>query len=137
MEYIQLCGYIPSNPCPSPDPYVGQGALSEALKQRHHKKIGTKDIILTMAGVLLVVLLTVFCILVFCLNRKRKKTLNAEGGQEKESLLSQEKLKWMVTPEAKWFIFIDHWLLQLTTSCVRATTEIMGMIPIEQCIKQH
>ncbi|RHN55545.1 hypothetical protein MtrunA17_Chr5g0419021 [Medicago truncatula] len=31
VEYIQLCGNSPSNPCPSPDPYAGQGAPSETL----------------------------------------------------------------------------------------------------------
>ena len=77
---IQLCGYSPSTPCSSPAPSEGPGAPSEALKHRHHKKLGTKDIILIVAGVLLVVLLIVCCILLLCLIRKRK-TSEAEGGQ--------------------------------------------------------
>ncbi|AES99671.1 putative protein kinase RLK-Pelle-LRR-III family [Medicago truncatula] len=77
---IQLCGYSPSTPCSSPAPSEGQGAPSEELKHRHHKKLGTKDIILIVAGVLLVVLLIVCCILLLCLIRKRK-TSEAEGGQ--------------------------------------------------------
>lgn len=78
---IQLCGYSPSTPCPSPAPSEGHPAApSEASKHRHHKKLGTKDIILIVAAVLLVILLIVCCILLFCLIRKRR-TSNAEDGQ--------------------------------------------------------
>jgi hypothetical protein len=77
---IQLCGYSPSTRCPSLAPSEVPAAPSEAPKHRHHKKLGTKDIILIVAGVLLVVLIIVCCILLFCLFRKRK-TSNAEGGQ--------------------------------------------------------
>ncbi|KAL5125516.1 inactive leucine-rich repeat receptor-like protein kinase IMK2 [Glycine soja] len=74
---IQLCGYSPSTPCPSQAP---SGSPHEISEHRHHKKLGTKDIILIVAGVLLVVLVTICCILLFCLIRKRA-TSNAEAGQ--------------------------------------------------------
>ncbi|RDY11740.1 putative inactive leucine-rich repeat receptor-like protein kinase IMK2, partial [Mucuna pruriens] len=74
---IQLCGYSPSTPCP---PTAPSGSPPEISKHQHHKKLGTKDIILIVAGVLLVVLITLCCILLFCLVRKRA-TSNAEGGQ--------------------------------------------------------
>ncbi|XP_027368523.1 probable leucine-rich repeat receptor-like protein kinase IMK3 [Abrus precatorius] len=81
---IQLCGYSPSTPCPSPAPSEGSGGIhgvpSETSKHHHHKKLGIKDIILIVAGVLLVVLVTLCCILLFCLIRKRA-TSNVEGGQ--------------------------------------------------------
>ncbi|KAL1307963.1 hypothetical protein HN51_049875 [Arachis hypogaea] len=75
---IQLCGYSPSNPCPSQAP--SQGVIvptPESSKQHHHKKLGIKDIILIVAGVLLVVLVTICCILLVCLIRKRS-TSDAE-----------------------------------------------------------
>ncbi|KAG2391166.1 leucine-rich repeat receptor-like protein [Vigna angularis] len=74
---IQLCGYSPSTPCPSPAPF---GSPKEKSENHRHKKLGTKDIILIVAGVLLVVLVTLCCILLFCLIRKRTAS-NAEGGQ--------------------------------------------------------
>ncbi|KAE9614977.1 hypothetical protein Lal_00048377 [Lupinus albus] len=80
---IQLCGYSPSTPCPSENPSEGQGIIvppAEKLKHQHHKKLGTKDIILIAAGVLLAVLITLCCILIFCLSRRRS-TSNAESGQ--------------------------------------------------------
>lgn len=43
---VQLCGYSPSTQCSSPAPSEGEGAPSEVSKYRHHKKLGTKDIIL-------------------------------------------------------------------------------------------
>ncbi|CAJ1971063.1 unnamed protein product [Sphenostylis stenocarpa] len=74
---IQLCGYSPSTPCPSSAPFGSPPKISE---DHQHKKLGTKDIILIVAGVLLVVLVTLCCILLFCLIRKRTAS-NAEGGQ--------------------------------------------------------
>ncbi|KAE9606192.1 hypothetical protein Lal_00025167 [Lupinus albus] len=79
---IQLCGYSPSTPCPSKAPSEGQGVLSphpEKSKHGNHKKLGTKDIILIAAGVLLAVVITLCCILIFCLFRRRS-TSNAESG---------------------------------------------------------
>ncbi|XP_058748228.1 probable leucine-rich repeat receptor-like protein kinase IMK3 isoform X1 [Vicia villosa] len=77
---VQLCGYSPSTQCSSPAPSEGLGAPSEVPKHGRHKKLGTKDIILIVAGVLLVVLITVCCILLFCLFRKRKTSNGAEEG---------------------------------------------------------
>jgi len=74
---IQLCGYSPSTLCPSPAPF---GSPTEISENHRHKKLGTKDIILIVAGLLLVVLITLCCILLFCLIRKRTAS-NAEGGQ--------------------------------------------------------
>ncbi|KAL9316210.1 hypothetical protein ACSQ67_017211 [Phaseolus vulgaris] len=71
---VQLCGYSPSTLCPSPTPF---GSPTE---NHRPKKLGTKDIILIVAGLLLVVLITLCCILLFCLIRKRTAS-NAEGGQ--------------------------------------------------------
>ncbi|TKY47592.1 inactive leucine-rich repeat receptor protein kinase IMK2 [Spatholobus suberectus] len=79
---IQLCGYSPSTPCPSPAP--SEGAIApppEVSKHHHHRKLSTKDIILIVAGVLLIVLITLCCILLFCLIRKRatSRTENGRG----------------------------------------------------------
>ncbi|XP_061375053.1 probable leucine-rich repeat receptor-like protein kinase IMK3 [Gastrolobium bilobum] len=71
---IQLCGYSPSTPCPSPAP------PPEVSKHHHYRKLSTKDIILIVAGALLIVLVTLCCILLFCLIRKRA-TSKAENGR--------------------------------------------------------
>ncbi|XP_075500164.1 putative leucine-rich repeat receptor-like protein kinase IMK3 [Primulina tabacum] len=65
----QLCGYIASTPCPvTPSPH------------KPNRKLGTKDIILILAGILLITLLVTCCILLYCLITKRKLAKEAEKG---------------------------------------------------------
>ncbi|XP_073119810.1 probable leucine-rich repeat receptor-like protein kinase IMK3 [Henckelia pumila] len=65
----QLCGYSASTPCPvTPSP------------AKPHRKLGTKDIILILAGILVMILLVTCCILLYCLIRKRKSAKEAEKG---------------------------------------------------------
>ncbi|XP_028797768.1 probably inactive leucine-rich repeat receptor-like protein kinase IMK2 [Neltuma alba] len=69
---IQLCGYDPSIPCPSPAPSgIVSAPSSEASKHHHRRKLHIKDIILIAAGALLVLLVIICGILIFFLIRRR------------------------------------------------------------------
>ncbi|TKY56912.1 leucine-rich repeat receptor protein kinase IMK3 [Spatholobus suberectus] len=127
---IQLCGYSPTIPCPSPAP---SGSPPE-ISKHHHKKLGTKDIILIVAGVLLVVLVTLCCILLFCLIRKRA-TSNEEGGQAtgRASAARTEKGVPPVAGEAEAggeaggkLVHFDGPLAFTADDLLCATAEIMG-----------
>ncbi|XP_057739796.1 probably inactive leucine-rich repeat receptor-like protein kinase IMK2 [Arachis stenosperma] len=77
----QLCGYSLSSPClaPAPSDEVLAPFPHQESKDRHHRKLGTKDKILIAAGALLLVLITLCCILLFCLIRKRANSTADNG----------------------------------------------------------
>ncbi|CAH9105299.1 unnamed protein product [Cuscuta epithymum] len=69
---IQLCGYTPSIPCPSPPPSQNlPSSSSKGASSVQHRKVSTKDIILILAGVLSIILLLLCCILLICLIKKK------------------------------------------------------------------
>ncbi|CAI9772200.1 unnamed protein product [Fraxinus pennsylvanica] len=75
---LELCGYSPSTACPvSPS----QAPPSPETREKHGRKLSTKDIILIAAGALLIILLILCCILLCCLIRKRGAAKDTEGGQ--------------------------------------------------------
>ncbi|KAJ7961162.1 Receptor-like kinase [Quillaja saponaria] len=75
---LQLCGYLTSNPCPSPPPESPPAPSPEPSKT-HHRKLSTKDIILIAVGALLVILLLLCCILLCCLLSKRAASKGKNG----------------------------------------------------------
>ncbi|KAK4268520.1 hypothetical protein QN277_025170 [Acacia crassicarpa] len=81
---LQLCGYIPSKPCPSSSSSPPQNPPSPSpkpsLNPHHHRKLSTKDIILIVAGALLVILLLLCCVLLCCLVRKRSASRKEKNG---------------------------------------------------------
>ncbi|KAK7276435.1 hypothetical protein RIF29_17574 [Crotalaria pallida] len=136
---IQLCGFSPSTPCPSPAPSEGQGIILAPppgkSKHHHHKKLGTKDKILIAAGVLLAVLLTICCILIFCLFRRRS-TSNAESGQASGRAAAAARTQKGVPPAAGEveaggenggkLVHFDGPLAFTADDLLCATAEIMG-----------
>ncbi|KAK9683508.1 hypothetical protein RND81_10G146400 [Saponaria officinalis] len=70
-----LCGFTPSNPCPSPPPTQPENRE----KPKRKRKISPKDAILIAAGALLVVMLILCCILLCCLIRKRGESKDREA----------------------------------------------------------
>ncbi|KAL0727922.1 hypothetical protein Bca4012_024015 [Brassica carinata] len=81
---IQLCGYSPSTPCPSPKPHrhLTPSPTSPQEPRKHHRKLSVKDIILIAIGALLAVLLLLCCILLCCLIKKRA-ALKQKDGKDK------------------------------------------------------
>ncbi|KAF8052749.1 hypothetical protein N665_1513s0006 [Sinapis alba] len=79
---IQLCGYSPSTPCPSPKPHHPLSPTSSQEPRKHHRKLSVKDIILIAIGALLAVLLLLCCILLCCLIKKRA-ALKQKDGKDK------------------------------------------------------
>ncbi|KAI9116220.1 hypothetical protein K1719_013150 [Acacia pycnantha] len=83
---LQLCGYIPSKPCPSssssssPLQNPPSPSPKPSLNPHHHRKLSTKDIILIIAGALLVILLLLCCVLLCCLVRKRSASEKEKNG---------------------------------------------------------
>lgn len=87
---LQLCGYIPSKPCPSsssssPPPQNPPSPAPTPSLNQHHRKLSTKDIILIVAGALLVILLLLCCFLLCCLIRKRAASKEKNGNNAKAS----------------------------------------------------
>ncbi|XP_057498764.1 probably inactive leucine-rich repeat receptor-like protein kinase IMK2 [Actinidia eriantha] len=73
---LQLCGYSPLSPCPSPPP---ETLPSPSQSKHRHHKLSTKDIILIAAGALLVVLLLLCCVLLGCLIKRKAKAKGKNG----------------------------------------------------------
>ncbi|XP_028767542.1 probably inactive leucine-rich repeat receptor-like protein kinase IMK2 [Neltuma alba] len=84
---LQLCGYVPSKPCPSssPPPQNPPSPSPKPSLNPHHRKLSTKDIILIVAGALLVILLLLCCVLLCCLVRKRAAAKEKNGNIAKTS----------------------------------------------------
>ncbi|CAL5351565.1 unnamed protein product [Camellia sinensis] len=82
---LQLCGYSPSSPCPSPPPQMLPSSPPPEGSNHRHRGLNTKDIIIIAAGVLLVVLLLLCCVLICCLVKKKvigkKNNGKKAGGQ--------------------------------------------------------
>ncbi|KAF3329865.1 inactive leucine-rich repeat receptor-like protein kinase IMK2 [Carex littledalei] len=68
---IQLCGYMPSLPCPALSPSPVPSPFSPVLSQTNKKKLSTRDLILIITGCAIGLLLIFCCILLCCLIRKR------------------------------------------------------------------
>ncbi|GFP92782.1 probable leucine-rich repeat receptor-like protein kinase imk3 [Phtheirospermum japonicum] len=80
---VHLCGYSNSTPCPSRNlPSPSQETLD---KNRNHRKLSTKDVIIISAGALLGVLLILCCVLLCCLIRRKKSVSKAKKGKSGNS----------------------------------------------------
>ncbi|CAJ1858284.1 unnamed protein product [Sphenostylis stenocarpa] len=133
---IQLCGYSPSTPCPSQAPSgVIVAPPHEMSKHHNHRKLSTKDIILIIAGVLLIVLITLFCILLFCLIRKRStsKTENGRGAGRAGTMRTKKGVPPVATGDVEAggeaggkLVHFDGPIAFTADDLLCATAEIMG-----------
>ncbi|KAL3654813.1 hypothetical protein CASFOL_000599 [Castilleja foliolosa] len=77
---VHLCGYSNSTPCPSRNP-PSPSSQDTVDKNRHRRRLRTKDIIIISASALLAVLLILCCVLLCCLIRSKKTVSKAKKGK--------------------------------------------------------
>ncbi|XP_057524311.1 probable leucine-rich repeat receptor-like protein kinase IMK3 [Amaranthus tricolor] len=127
---LQLCGFSSSNPCPTQAPSASSGIQEQAKKGR---KLSIKDAILIAAGILILVMLILCCILMFCLIRKRGRSRRDREGVAATGRAPQvEKGSPSGAPEVKAgetggkLVHFDGPMVFTADDLLCATAEIMG-----------